>query len=276
METDIKTLHFLNSDLAFATHLTYGEDEFTHSHSFYEIFYITEGQITHINNNKEVTLKAGDAFILRPNDIHRFERGGNCTHRDIMITSHTFKNACDYLDKSLFERINFGIEPFHFTLTSVQIADLEDTLNYIKYMSDDMKPFKPFLINSFLAHILGYIYFSDHVEQNPYPKWLITLLQKLAEPAFLKEGLPAIKRDFNYNYIYISRVFKRYMNSTITDYINVKRLELAKLYLTSTKLSITEISEEVGFNYPYRFNQLFKEYNNCTPKQYRKKYYLPD
>ncbi|MBQ6921733.1 MAG: helix-turn-helix transcriptional regulator, partial [Clostridia bacterium] len=48
------------------------------------------------------------------------------------------------------------------------------------------------------------------------------------------------------------------------------------LYLTTTKLTITDISEKVGFNYPYRFNQLFKQFNNCTPKQFRKKYYYPD
>lgn len=66
------------------------------------------------------------------------------------------------------------------------------------------------------------------------------------------------------------------MNMVITDYINLKRLELAKLYLTTTRLNITDISEEVGFNYPYRFNQLFKERNGLTPSQYRKRYYHPD
>ena len=114
------------------------------------------------------------------------------------------------------------------------------------------------------------------IEEVSYPKWLNTLIQKLAEPSFLKEGITAIKREFNYNYIYICRVFKKYMNMVITDYINLKRLELAKLYLTTTRLNITDISEEVGFNYPYRFNQLFKERNGLTPSQYRKRYFHPD
>nr|MBO4518238.1 helix-turn-helix domain-containing protein [Clostridia bacterium] len=276
MEKSIKTLSFAVNDQDLATHLTFGEDEFIHTHSFYEIFYITEGQISHFCNNRQQTLEIGDAFILRPNDIHHFGRTGACTHRDIMIPIQKFKNACDYLDKNLFDKINFGAEPFHFKLTSHQIENSEETLTFIKYMSPDVEPFRPYIINSFLAHILGYIYFSDHIEESTYPKWLFTLLQKLVEPPFLKEGIPAVKREFNYNYIYVCRVFKKYLGMTLTDYINMKRLELSKLYLTTTKLKITEISEEVGFNYPYRFNQLFKEYNRCTPIEYRKKYYHPD
>ena len=276
MDDTIKTLSFLDENLEFATHLTFDKDEFLHTHSFYEIFYITEGQICHIQNGSKKTLEIGDAFIMRPRDIHRFERVAPCTHRDIMIPTQKFKYACDFVDKELFEKINFGAKPFRFKLNNEQIANLEETLNYIKYMSPEVEPFKPALINSFLAHILGYIYFSDHVEQTNYPKWLVTVLQKLTEPDFLKEGVDAIKREVNYNYIYISRVFKKYLGMTITDYVNMKRLELSKLYLTTTKLTITDISEKVGFNYPYRFNQLFKQFNNCTPKQFRKKYYYPD
>ena len=224
MENNVKTLYFAISDQEFATHLTFDHDEFVHTHSFYEIFYITEGQISHFCNNRQQTLEIGDAFILRPNDIHHFGRTGACTHRDIMTPIQKFKSVCDYLDKNLFDKINFGAEPFHFKLTSHQIENLEETLTFIKYMSPDVEPFKPYIVNSFLAHILGYIYFSDHIEETPYPKWLFTLLQKLAEPDFLKQGIDAIKREFNYNYIYISRVFKQYLNMTISDYINIKRL----------------------------------------------------
>lgn len=276
MEDKVKTLSFLDDDLDFVSHLTFENDEFLHTHSFYEIFYVTEGKISHVQNGKKISLEIGDAFILRPHDIHKFERSNACTHRDIMIQTPKFKYVCDFIDKNLFERINFGAEPFHFKLTSDQIANLEETLTYIKYMSPDVEPFKPYIVNSFLAHILGYIYYSDHIEESSYPKWLVTILQRLAEPEFLKEGIDAIKKEINYNYVYISRVFKKHLNMTITDYINLKRLELSKLYLTTTKLTITEISEKVGFNYPYRFNQLFKEHNGCTPKQFRKKYYHPD
>ncbi|MBR2384665.1 MAG: AraC family transcriptional regulator [Clostridia bacterium] len=36
-------------------------------------------------------------------------------------------------------------------------------------------------------------------------------------------------------------------------------------------MNIAQIAEEVGYPYPYRFNQVFKQYTNDTPKAYRKK-----
>ena len=39
-------------------------------------------------------------------------------------------------------------------------------------------------------------------------------------------------------------------------------------------MSITEISEEIGFSHVRYYNKNFKLYFGCTPLQYRKKYYL--
>ena len=77
--------------------------------------------------------------------------------------------------------------------------------------------------------------------------------------------------DVNYNYIYVSRVFKKYIGVTMIEYLTQKRIDLAKVYLSTTKMNIAQIAEEVGYPYPYRFNQVFKQYTNDTPKAYRKK-----
>ena len=39
-------------------------------------------------------------------------------------------------------------------------------------------------------------------------------------------------------------------------------------------MSITEISEKIGFSHVRYYNKNFKSYFGCTPLQYRKKYYL--
>ena len=81
MKQEVRKLTFLNNDIEFATHLTHDQDTFIHSHSFYEIFYITEGTIQHIQNGQTSILQTGDMFLLRPNDIHSFERiESNCTY----------------------------------------------------------------------------------------------------------------------------------------------------------------------------------------------------
>lgn len=53
------------------------------------------------------------------------------------------------------------------------------------------------------------------------------------------------------------------------DYINRIRIEKAVQLLTSTRLSITEISEEVGFAYQRYFSTAFKQIKGVTPTQFR-------
>ena len=271
MAQNIKELSFLQNDVEFATHLTHDKDTFIHTHSFYEIFYVTEGEITHIQNGKRQLIKTGDMFFLRPNDIHTFKRTGECTHRDIIFSKELFETACKYVSPTLLDEINRSIFPLHIQIDSAQIEYLEKLLNFIKYMSPSVEKYKPFLINSFVAHILGFLYLSDQEEKPPYPRWFQTLLANLNDPIHIKAGIQSAMADINYNYIYVSRVFKKYIGVTMIEYLTQKRIDLAKVYLSTTKMNIAQIAEEVGYPYPYRFNQVFKQYTNDTPKAYRKK-----
>ena len=271
MAQKVRELSFLDSDIEFATHLTHDKDTFIHTHSFYEIFYVTEGQINHIQNGQKILVQTGDMFFLRPSDIHTFERIGECTHRDVTISKRLYENAANFISPTLLDEINGSIKPIHVKITPSQIKYLEDLLNFTKYMSPNVEKNQPYLINSLIAHLLGLLYVSDQQEKVPYPRWFQTLIANLNDPVHIKAGIQSAMSDINYNYIYVSRVFKKHIGVTITEYLMQRRIELAKVFLSTTKMNIAQISEEVGYPYSYRFNQVFKEYAGCTPKEYRKK-----
>ena len=46
----------------------------------------------------------------------------------------------------------------------------------------------------------------------------------------------------------------------------------AKIYLTTTSLSINDIAAELGYGSVDHFSRTFAKYNNETPSKYRKKY----
>lgn len=71
---------------------------------------------------------------------------------------------------------------------------------------------------------------------------------------------------------YISDLFKKEYNITITDYIAQKRIEEAKQLLLRSALPITEISDQVGYHDAKYFAKLFKRYNGISPAQFRKLY----
>lgn len=67
---------------------------------------------------------------------------------------------------------------------------------------------------------------------------------------------------------YIRRIFSKYMNCTISDYITMVRVKEAKKLMEGLELSITEVSERVGYNDPGYFSKCFKKYFKISPSKY--------
>ena len=65
------------------------------------------------------------------------------------------------------------------------------------------------------------------------------------------------------------RFFKEKVGQTPQRYITHKRLEAAKRLLEQTELSITEITESVGFYDSAHFSRSFKQMYNISPLNYR-------
>ena len=75
----------------------------------------------------------------------------------------------------------------------------------------------------------------------------------------------------NYSRSHFIRLFKEHTGMNLVEYINKYRIEKACLELIYSKKNITEIATEFGFNNIQYFSRVFKQYMNCTPKQYQMK-----
>lgn len=71
---------------------------------------------------------------------------------------------------------------------------------------------------------------------------------------------------------YANALFKKAFGCTLYDYIIEERISNAKRKLVASDKSITEIVFDCGFNSISRFNEAFKKINNCTPREFRKRY----
>lgn len=68
---------------------------------------------------------------------------------------------------------------------------------------------------------------------------------------------------------YFTRVFRSATGVTPCLYIQLCKLENAKILLTTTRLSVNEVAEQVGIFDVSQFCKLFKKHTHYTPKQYR-------
>ena len=68
---------------------------------------------------------------------------------------------------------------------------------------------------------------------------------------------------------YFSTLFKRETGQTLTEYVNARRIEHAKMLLKKTYLQVQTVAQHCGIYDVHYFSKLFKKHTGKTPKEYR-------
>jgi two-component system response regulator YesN len=76
------------------------------------------------------------------------------------------------------------------------------------------------------------------------------------------------------NYSYLSNYISTNSNMHFSEHLNEIRIFHAKKLLTTSGISISEISESIGYTDQSYFGKVFKKSTGFTPLEYRKKYQL--
>jgi AraC-like DNA-binding protein len=84
-------------------------------------------------------------------------------------------------------------------------------------------------------------------------------------------SLNLLAEKFNTNPSNLSTQFKQEKGTTLTDYINTKRMEYAVSLLRGSGNYIQEVAEQCGFLDVNYFSRLFKRYYGLSPREFRKK-----
>ncbi|MBO7217690.1 MAG: AraC family transcriptional regulator [Clostridia bacterium] len=87
-------------------------------------------------------------------------------------------------------------------------------------------------------------------------------------------SLKAIAKKNNVSSGYFSVIFKNETGQTLTEFVNKKRVELAKELLKSTGLQIQTIAQHCGILDLHYFCRIFKNATGKTPSEYRNSFYL--
>lgn len=82
-------------------------------------------------------------------------------------------------------------------------------------------------------------------------------------------GLKNLAASLSVNPSYLSTLFKKETGSTLTEYVNQKRIEHAVFLLNSTSLQIQMIAQYSGITDVNYFTKTFKKIIGITPKEYR-------
>lgn len=71
---------------------------------------------------------------------------------------------------------------------------------------------------------------------------------------------------------YLSRIFKKYYHISVVDYIHLRKLHMAKYYMVSSEMNISDISFLLGYSEAGYFCKIFKKYEGMTPSAFHNRY----
>lgn len=104
-------------------------------------------------------------------------------------------------------------------------------------------------------------------------KKFISLLDEYIARKAIREGLPTVAYFADkccYSSKYFGELVKTETGRTAKSMINDRLLSFSRQLLADETLSITQVSQRLGFEYPQHFVRFFKAQTGKTPSEYRK------
>ncbi|QZY57421.1 helix-turn-helix domain-containing protein [Crassaminicella profunda] len=239
-----------------------------------------ETKILSLPDGKEYTFKKDDICIyntLNKLDYFKFKYR-NCKAMSIHMNFNSIKNAMnsiweDEILRDWQENINnifkeniLIVEKASYDLRKIaQEIDTISSNNMMGYMKLKLKTIE------FLATFLEEKSKENFKNIKNKEVQIITKAKEIINENI--ENTPSVKElanQLNTSVYKLQKGFKDITGDTVYEYIKKAKIEKAKYLLKNSNLSILEIANEIGYENPSKFANVFKRYNDITPLKYRK------
>lgn len=260
---------FHNLDVAF--HWKNVDYPFMHTHEHWEIFIVMQGEITHTINGKKYLCKRGDAWLVRPNDLHelRFSSTASQNYQNInFVFSSEFAELLLRPHRDPGELTN-AQRPLSFSINDLDLSSIYDKCLYTQNLPREQYEANAKLL---VARLMLTFLEQDTVFDSKYPVWFNNFLIYISTPTSFDLSLKELSQATPYSYSRLAVLFKEYTGTTFASYVTEKKLTYAKQLLRTTSMTTLQICEKLGYTSLSAFNHLFKKTFSMTPSEYRKKH----
>ncbi|HLR22114.1 MAG TPA: AraC family transcriptional regulator [Pseudogracilibacillus sp.] len=252
-----------------------------HRHNFIEMIYVYNGEMRQKVGDTPIVLKQGELLFLnqyiehsieasKENDIiinfiikpEFFEFVFSFISPDNKISSFLFNSVFQYTDYEQF--LYFMVSE----VSSIQelVHKMITEMMYPSVLSESVIKLNMGLL---LIELIKNIDKVRHIKKEAAHQYILIKSLKYIEENFKTATLSELAEELNQSDYTLSKYIKEATQLTFKELLQEKRLSKAKELLSGTKIPITRIIEEVGYNNVSYFYRIFKNKYGQTPKQFR-------
>ena len=258
-----------------------------HMHDFIEVLYCLHGSYYLCVNDFETTFTVGDMIIIGSKNIHELapfkDKNGEYVadflalkfQPEMIYSGYSTSMELKYVLPFIFSNKKAN---YFFTKEQLKNTKLNEIFDNIRNELMTHEYGYEIALKSDIYQVILQITRILHASNNIWGAFSPAVTQKLEialnyiennynQPITLKE-----LSDISFmEYSYFSRLFKQLTGMNCTKYINRIRVKKSEPMLMSGKMSISKISDEIGFDNVSYYIKQFKLFNGVSPKQYQKR-----
>lgn len=263
----------------------------------YILYIIRKGSMYIIEDGQKYVLTEGDCFLLDPRYIHEGYKASYCEyyyihfqHAEICRIEELLKDSVlqkilnkrnDYLQSNSFSYDIYIEEKllipkkYHFSNYNSFITTICLLNSAIEQNKNQIENYKILcsckVLEVFIEIARSFVFTEIENLSSGVPKSykkIQELLKYLNTEYSRKITSSTIEKQFDCNFDYMNRIFKKLTQKTIFTYLNTVRIDHAKELISTTSLKLSEIGCSVGFNDEYYFSKVFKKYTGIPPTVY--------
>ncbi len=244
-----------------------------HSHADWELQIVLNDKIVQRINGTETVLSAGTACLIGPKDQHALfypNRKENQYQGLSFIAKDSYiREVLGSLSPELYGRVLNAPHARIISLPSSLLEEITNTCLEIQSTDNQSAPHAEEVCNILFQSLL-LRFLTQRQPTSTIPNELTAFIRSLNNPKLSPEDAKALQAQLPYSYSNLTRLFKKYMGCTITQYVNKVKLQYAKELLSTTDMTTLMITNELYFESISHFNHLFKNHFQMTPTEYRK------
>lgn len=173
---------------------------------------------------------------------------------------------------------------YHFVITAALLArycieggmdaaEAYDMSDYYIHKADRMRSVNE-ISDLHLVMCLDYTSHMDKLQRRKSCSRPVSLcLEYIYDHLHTRITVPTLAAHVNLSPGYLSHLFAKEMGTSISSYIQDKKIETAQNMLCHSDYAISVISSTLAFPSQSNFTALFREKNGKTPRQYRMEHY---
>lgn len=243
-----------------------------HDHTdFYEILFIVRGRALNIVNGDMQVLKAQSVCFIRQNDCHYIkpfpDAKGDFEFFNVKVPVEIYEKEfekCSIVKNKLFS----GELPLILELGRTEFAVICARLReYSAVCEGENRELIKYLYYSIVRSFLTALVSSDPAPASKMPEWFVKLMNDLKLKNVAHLSYEYILKKSNVEKSYLWKTFKKYLDISPTEYVNMLKLERACELIDDKTMSLTDIALEVGYNNYSYFVRQFKKRYGYSPKK---------